>query len=101
MHARNRTLAVSLSASLLMGCASAPSTPPDTQRAAFASRARPSTQQAFFANIVAAVAAMGGNNPNPAYRAMSAQATGARRCRNAEVSGSGAPLDCARIAAAK
>ena len=62
MHGRNRTLALSLSAFLLMGCASAPLKPPPA-----ASSLRPSAHETFFANMVAAVAAMGGNNPNSAH----------------------------------
>ena len=62
MHGRSRTLALSLSAFLLMGCASAPS-----KQLAAASSMRPTAHETFFANMVAAAAAMGGNNPNSAY----------------------------------
>ena len=81
MHDRNRSLAVSLSALLLMGCASAPAKPPAPVAASAASsNVRLSPHEMFFSNLMVVVAAMGGNNPNPSGRAISARPVAARSC---------------------
>jgi hypothetical protein len=65
MPGRNRMLAVSLSAFLLIGCASSPPKQPGAVSESTASSMRRNAHEMFFANLVAVVAAMGGNNPNP------------------------------------
>ena len=80
MHGRNRTYALSLSAVLLMGCASAP--PKQSAAAGYppTSRIGPTAHEIFFADMVAAVAAMGGNNPNPASQTVGTGAISSRSC---------------------
>ena len=80
MHGRNRTLALSLSTFLLMGCTSAPPKQPAAAGDLAASSIRPTAHEIFFANMVAAIAAMGGNNPNPAYQTVRAVAISSRGC---------------------
>ena len=80
MHGRNRTLALSLSTFLLMGCTSAPPKQPAAAGDSAASSMRPTAHEIFFANMVAAVAAMGGNNPNPAYQTVRTGAMSSGSC---------------------
>lgn len=75
MHGRNRTLAVSLSTFLLMGCASSPPKQPAPLREATVGSIQPSAHATYFANLLAVVTAMAGDNPNSAHRAI-----GARSC---------------------
>jgi len=62
MHDRYGRLALCLSALLLAACASAPA-----QHDSSASPGRAAIHGKFFADMVAAMAAIGGDNPNP-YR---------------------------------
>lgn len=70
MHGRYCGLAVIMGALLLVGCAY----PRPQMRAAVAEpsvpAAYPAAHRMFFADLVAAVAAMGGGNPNFAYHAL-------------------------------
>ena len=76
MHGHNRTFAVSLSAFLLMGCASSPPQQPARKSDSTASSIHLSAHEMFFADMVAVIAAMGGNNPNPGYHAMTIKGCG-------------------------
>jgi hypothetical protein len=66
MHGRNRTLAVSLSAFLLMGCAASPARQPAPRGDSTTGSIHPSAHAMYFADMLAAVAAMAGDNPNSA-----------------------------------
>jgi len=101
MHDRTRTLALGLSAFLLMSCASSPPRPSGSADAA-SSPTRPSAHELFFADMVAAVAALGGTNPNPPYRAISAGAVSTCSGGNAQQPGLSRPMaSCQHLAAFK
>jgi hypothetical protein len=73
-----RTLSLLVCSLLLTSCASSPA-PREPAAAAASSTAfadLAAGHQKFFANVVAVVAAMGGNNPNPGYGAMSTKGCG-------------------------
>ncbi len=79
MHSAKRTLVVSLSAVLLVGCAASSPKQPATAGTSTTSNIRPGARGMFLANMLAAAAARGGHNPNPAYRAVGARVISARK----------------------
>jgi hypothetical protein len=74
MHSCRRTLALGLSAIVFVGCASPPTRPSTSvQNPTLSSAHYPSTHHAYFEDLIAVVAAMGGSNPNHAYQAFRAK----------------------------
>ena len=73
MHGCNRTLALALSAFVVVACASSPPRP-STQDLS-TNPAHSPVHHGYFADVIAVASAMGGNNPNHSQRLL-----GAKRC---------------------
>lgn len=87
-----RALGIAMSVILLASCAS---TPAPLERA----DARDWAHQQFFADVISVLSAMGGNNPNKAYRSLMSQACVSRPQSLQATQRSSADRRCATLAA--